>query len=162
MIDFVSLYKRTATLFRTSVACLCLMSAGVVQAEVEPVSKALLKQAIHAITAKDRTAAMITVDANNQPRVRTVEVRPPDDDLVFWIATKPNTRKVEQLRANPKVTLYFNVDEEGSYVSVMGTATMHADVALAKEITWREPSFRATFWPDFPADYLLIRVQPNG
>ena len=81
--------------------------------------------------------------------------------MVFWIATKPVTRKVEQLRANPLVTLYFNLDQEGSYVSVRGHASTHDDLETIQRITWRDKELSAMFWPNFPEDYLLIKVQPT-
>ena len=120
-----------------------------------------IEQAIRAIVAQDPTAALVTVDAHGQPRTRSVDVRPLDDTWTFWIATKPNTRKVAQIRAHEKVTLYFNVDAEGSYVSVMGTARLVDDPVTVARITWRDDASRRAFWPDFPQDYLLIEITPQ-
>jgi general stress protein 26 len=119
-----------------------------------------LLAAARTIVAKDSIATLVTLDEDGAPRMRSVEVRPPDEDFVLWIATNPRTRKVAQIRANPKIALHFEVDEEGSYVSLLGTATLHDDEATLREISWRDPEERRAFWPDFPTDYLLIRVQP--
>jgi len=113
------------------------------------------------IIAKDPFPALISLDADGVPRVRTVEMRPLGDDLEFWIATKPNTRKVDQIRRNPQVSLYFSVDGEGSYVSVMGEALLHEDRATKTSMSWREEAVRSVLWPDFPEDYLLIEIKPN-
>jgi len=112
------------------------------------------------IIAEDPFAALITVDANGLPRARTVNVRPPDIDMVMWIATKPNTRKVEQIRANPNVTLYFSNDLKSAYVTVMGTAVLHDDMESIEATSWYPENQLRTFWPDFPKDYLLIEVKP--
>jgi general stress protein 26 len=112
------------------------------------------------IIAKDPFPALISIDAQGIPRVRTVELRPLEDDLEFWLATKPNTRKVTQIRRNPEVSLYFSVDAEGSYVSVMGTAVLHEDDATKAAMSWRAEAARSALWPDFPDDYLLIEIKP--
>ena len=117
--------------------------------------------AARSIIAKDLFPALISLDAQGAPRVRTVELRPLGDDLEFWVATKPNTRKVTQIRRNSEVALYFSVDAEGSYVSVMGLAILHEDDATKTAMSWRDESARLAFWPDFPDDYLLIEIKPT-
>lgn len=115
--------------------------------------------AARGIIAEDPFAALITVDADGQPRARTVNVRPPDSDMVMWIATKPNTRKVQQIRANPNVTLYFSNDLKSAYVTVMGTAVLHDDLETMEATSWYPDNQLRTFWPEFPKDYLLIEVR---
>jgi general stress protein 26 len=117
--------------------------------------------AARAIIAADPIAAMITVDADGQPRVRSVNASVPEADMTIWIATRPDTRKVAQIRENANVTLYFNVDATASYASIMGTATIHTDSAtLATKNFFAEEELRA-FWPDYPENFVLIRVQPS-
>ncbi|MEM7019927.1 MAG: pyridoxamine 5'-phosphate oxidase family protein [Pseudomonadota bacterium] len=120
-----------------------------------------LLAAAKTIIGKDPFPALVTIDLDGKPRTRTIEMRPLEDDWIFWFATKPNTRKVNQIKANPKVALYFSQDAEGSYVSVMGTATLHKDLKTINKITWRKKAQRSEFWPAFPKDYLLIRVAPE-
>ncbi len=122
---------------------------------------AKLEEAIRAIVAADPTAALVTVDSDGQPRTRSVDVRPLDDSWIFWVASNPNTLNVAQIVAHPKVTLYFNVDGEGSYVSVMGTARLVDDPEVVASISWREEAARDAFWPEFPEDYLLIEITPD-
>lgn len=121
---------------------------------------ALLRSA-QAVVAADPLGALVTVDAEGRPRVRTVEVRVPGDDMVLWIATRPNTRKLVQIREHPSVTVYFNDDEAGSYLSVMGTATVIKDETTLRQERWQTDARLGEFYPNFPADYVLIRIEPE-
>jgi general stress protein 26 len=73
---------------------------------------------------KVRYGALISMGEAGQPRSRIVDAFPPDDDFVIYVATKPNTRKVKQIRNQPKVTLFYFDPESRNYVSVMGNATL--------------------------------------
>jgi len=120
-----------------------------------------LVDAALSVIQKDAFPALVTVDSEGRPRARTVELRPVVNELSFWVATLPTTRKVQQIRANPNVLLYFSVDGEGSYVSVMGSARLHTDLETKKRMTWRDESARAALFPDYPDDYLLIEILPE-
>lgn len=101
--------------------------------------------------------ALVTVDADGQPRTRTVFPFAPEDDMTVWIATKPGTRKLEQVVGNPRVTLYYADEEAASYVSLMGTASIRDDDESKR--LHRHPEVDA-FWPDYPEGYTLIEVEP--
>jgi general stress protein 26 len=128
--------------------------------------EAAILAAARAMVAEDRIASLVTIDSDGVPRVRPVGVSPPEDGLVFWIGTRPATRKVHQIRDNPNATLLFNFDdaagnyENAFYVSFMGTATVHMDMAT---LAARRPSAEQIrmFWPDFPRDYAAIRFRPR-
>lgn len=117
-----------------------------------------LADAARTVMALDSTPTLITIDASGQPRARTVQASNPDADFTLWIATKPNTRKVTQLRANDRVTLHYAKDADGVYVSVMGRATLHDDPETLRDHSFHSESDLAAFWPDYPDDYLLIRI----
>jgi general stress protein 26 len=101
--------------------------------------------------------ALVTVDADGQPRARTVHAFPPREDMVVWIATRPVTRKVEQIRANPKVTLYYFDAERLEYVTLMGHARLVDDL---DEKTARREFLSDELYPQWPDDCLLIEVTP--
>lgn len=105
-----------------------------------------------------RYCALVTVDAEGQPRARTVDPFPPTKDMVVWIATLPGTRKLAQIAATPRVTLYYTDPEAGSYVTLMGRGRVHDDLETKKR--WRHPDVE-TFWPDYPDGYTLIEVVPE-
>jgi general stress protein 26 len=108
----------------------------------------------------DPDCALITVGLDGQPRARTLTASPPADDMTVWLATRPSTRKVEQIKKNPKVTLYYDDDDKNSYVSIMGVATLHPSLESRGVKSWfSEPIFRG-FWPNYPENFVLIEVKP--
>jgi general stress protein 26 len=102
--------------------------------------------------------AVITVDETGWPQARTVDAFPPDDNMVVWFATNPKTRKVAQIKKDPRVTLYYYNPAAMEYVTVLGRARLVDDPA-EKQKRWKD-SFRA-FWPDRGAGYLLVEVTPE-
>jgi general stress protein 26 len=109
------------------------------------------------LMAKDFNAALVTVDSEGQPRARTVEPFSPEDDWTIWVATNPLTRKVTEIVDNSKVTLYYDDDAAGTYLAVMGTATIHDDPESKARLKHR---LLDVFWPNYPEGYLLISVKP--
>lgn len=105
-----------------------------------------------------RFCALITVDAAGQPRVRAMDAFAPESDMTVWFATNPKSRKVEQIKQNPRVTLYYFDAGGASYVSLYGTARL-VDDPKEKAARWKEE------WQPFYADrdqsYLLIKVTPT-
>ena len=128
--------------------------------------EAKILAAAKAMFADDPTATLVTIDANGIPRVRPVGVKPPGDDLVFWIGTRRTSRKVDQIRGNPNATLHFGFDDfangykDAFYVSFMGRATAHTD---AETLAVNRPgeSIRKQLWPNFPDDFAAIRFVPQ-
>ncbi len=133
--------------------CLCGSSSWTNASETEILD--LARETIQ----KVRYAALATVDVDGQPRTRIVDPFAPDDDFVIYVSTKPNTRKVEQIRHNNKVTLFYFDVEGRNYVSVMGTAELIDDVEVKKQMRRETDSGR--IYPNFPDDYLLIRITPD-
>jgi len=104
------------------------------------------------------TCALITVDPEGRPRVREMDPFPPDSDFTVWFGTNPRSRKVEQIRNNPKVTLYYQEEGYAGYVMISGTASLVNDQE-EKDRRWKE-EWKA-FYPDKTKDYLLIKVIPD-
>lgn len=127
--------------------------------------EAKILAAARAIVAEDPVAALITLDSHGIPRVRSVGVSDPEDDLAMWIGTRRTSRKVAQLRANRNATLFFNFDDvsggfaKAYYASFMGIASVHTDVATAAK-TAPDEETRKAYWPNFPHDYASIRFKP--
>ena len=84
----------------------------------------------------------------NSPRVRPVCAFL-QDDLSLLIPSHSETRKIAELRANPKVEVCF-VDAEHWQVRVAGTAEEVKDAAVKKELmeTTLSPQLWHGFFPD--------------
>ena len=80
--------------------------------------------------------------------------------MVVRLGTNANTRKVTQIRRDPRVVLYY-FDREGSgYVALSGIAKLIDDPQV-KSNWWKAE------WTEFydddhrGADYILIQVEPD-
>ena len=138
------------------------LRAGVPIAELYVADeRTALLEAARELIAGDTVATLISVDAQGRARARSVDFGGPDADWRFWIATRPSTRKVEQIARRPEVTLHFETDEEGGYVSVMGRARFHRDdPSLFEDKNPIAVDLMPTLFPDYPNGYLLIEIRP--
>ncbi|HAM10156.1 MAG: hypothetical protein A2X03_18855 [Bacteroidetes bacterium GWA2_40_15] len=50
---------------------------------------------------------LITMDSTGQPQVRTMNPFPLDDEFIIWFITSRTSRKVREIRNNPKVCVYY-------------------------------------------------------
>lgn len=129
--------------------------------------RALLDSA-RALMLADSNVALVPVDEDGQPRVRTVRafldpVDPlrPGSGATVWVMTRLSTRKVEQIRAHPRVTLYFNEDAATRYVTIMGVAVVHTDPTHPGAKRHYDEEYARYFWPEFPKDFVMIEVRPQ-
>jgi len=107
-----------------------------------------------------RYCTLVTIGADGQPQARIVDPFVPEADLTIWIATNAASRKVDEVRRDPRVTLlYFNA-AASEYVTLVGTAVVSTD-AKQKAAHWK-PDW-AAFYKDQNKgdDYVLIRVVPS-
>lgn len=121
----------------------------------------------------DSNAALVTVDADGRPRVRTVltmlgdvDAADPGRGVTVWIMTRRGSRKVSQIADNAKVTLYYDDDAAVRYATLMGTAFVHTDPEhpdarrFYRSRLIDEESIRY-FWPAFPDDFAMIEVRAD-
>lgn len=104
------------------------------------------------------TCALITLDTNGRPRVRTMDPFPPKEDLVVWFGTNSNSRKVEQIKNNSRVTLYYLDHDSTGYVMIHGVAQLVNDDEKKKKYWKKEWE---AFYPNKNDNYLLIKVSPD-
>ncbi|MDQ2856255.1 MAG: pyridoxamine 5'-phosphate oxidase family protein [Acidobacteriota bacterium] len=105
-----------------------------------------------------RYCALVTIDARGRPQVRTMDAFPPDENLVVWLGTNPISRKVREIRKNPRVALhYFDAASEG-YVSISGIARIVTD-PKEKARHWKEEW--KGFYLDREKGYVLIAIKPT-
>lgn len=107
---------------------------------------------------KAKFCALITLDGSGHPRARTMDASPPDDNMVVWMGTSRITRKVKEIRNDPRVTLYYADPDHAGYVLVYGTAKL-VDDEKEKDKRWKEEY--ASHFPEGKAGFILIAVTPQ-
>lgn len=124
--------------------------------------------AARALMEADENMALVTVDADGQPRARTVRAFPsavdpadPKSRMTVWVMTREAMRKVEQIKAHPQVTLFFNDDARNSYLTIMGSATVHTDPSDPRVKPFLGQGYEEFFWPEFPKGFVMIEVLPR-
>ena len=110
------------------------------------------------IMAAARYCALITLDAGGRAHARTLDPFPHDEHMVVWLGTSPRSRKVAEIRRNPRITLYYFDRDSQSYVTIYGTARLVND-PQEKAKRWKDEW--KSFYPDRAKDYLLIAVTPE-
>lgn len=121
-------------------------------------SREALISAAREIMTTTRYCALITKGGNGRVHARTMDAFAPEADMAVWLATNPRSRKVAEIRRNPKVTLYYFDRESSAYVTLYGTARLVND-KNEKAKRWKEDW--KTFYPDRHKSYLLIKVTPE-
>lgn len=120
--------------------------------EVLEAAKATMKAA--------RFCFLITLDAAGQPQARLVGPFDPEPEMTVWMGTNRTTRKVGQIRRNPRVTLAYYDAQGSGYVTLIGKARL-VESREKRRRRWRkewEP-----FYPGGPEGntYLLIEFTPT-
>ena len=90
---------------------LILASTTAVQTQ-EPLTRAKLITSAREVITAARYCALITLDAKGRPQTRTLDPFPPDENMLIRLGTNSRSRKVNEIRRNPRVTLYY-FDREG-------------------------------------------------
>jgi general stress protein 26 len=149
-----------AALTVAALLCEAIIATGQEPAPPAPHRPAILAAA-RELMGRARYCTLVTVGPEGHPQARIVDpLAPEGDDMTVWIATNPLTRKVDQIRKDPRVTLlYFHSGGPG-YVTLLGTAEVVSDAA-EKAKRWKEEW--APFYKDKSRgdDYVLLRVKPS-
>jgi general stress protein 26 len=123
-----------------------------------PVGRPELIAAAREIVAGQTYCALITQDDEGRPQVRTMNPFPPEEDMTVWIATSSLTRKVQHIRRDPHVTLYYsNHGQATGYVAIAGRAELVDDRA---EMIKRKRAYWDSAFPGFK-NLVLIKVIPE-
>jgi general stress protein 26 len=116
-----------------------------------------LLKAAREIIADAGTCALITLDEKGSPRVRAMDPFPPEDDFTIWFGTNKESRKVEQIKKDPRVNLYYIESDQSSYVTLFGEAVLVNDPEEKKN-HWKK-EWEAFYGKD-KENYMLIKVTP--
>ena len=135
-----------------------LAAGGQVPKPVPPARAAVARVAAE-IMERARFCTLVTVGDDGHPQARVIDAFPPDDRMVVWMATNALTRKVAEIRKDPRVTLsYFDTGSMG-YVTLLGRAALVTDAA-EKAKHWKEDWAALYKDKNRGDDYILIRVTP--
>jgi general stress protein 26 len=137
-----------------------LVAAATVLEAQAPARDVVLKAARDVIGAA-RYATLTTIDElSGFPQSRVVDPFAPEPDFTIWIGTNAQTRKVQQVARNPRVTLlYFDAPRQ-HYVSITGAAAVVRD--RSQKTRWFKPEWKAFYQNGSEGDdYVLLRVTPS-
>lgn len=103
---------------------------------------------------------LITVDTATEPHARLMQPFPPDEQLRVWLGTNPASRKVAQIRKNPRTTLAYYDKAGPGYVTLSGTSRV-IDALAERRKYWRK-EWQA-FFPGGPegSNYVVIEFTPQ-
>jgi general stress protein 26 len=102
---------------------------------------------------------LITLDDGGQPQARLMDPFEPEPDMTIWMATDRATRKVGQIRSDPRATMACHDAAGMGYATLMGTARLVDD---EKERAGRWKPEWEEFYPEGPTGphYILIEFRP--
>jgi len=144
------------------IAFLSLQFSTVAQDEQFPPQREVSRDSIliyaRMIVDSSNSRVLVTVDESEKPRARIMSPFTPEDDWTIWLGTFPKSRKVEQIKKNPNVVVFYYDSKTFSYVNISGKARLINDADL-KAKYWKEGWER--FYPDRDKDYILVKVTPE-
>lgn len=146
------------SIYILAIILFCPLEVPAQESAVPDYERDTLISAAKEIMEKTRYCALITLDQTGHPQVRTMDPFAPDDDMVVWLGTNKNSRKVSELRHDSRVTLYYEAPEGSGYAVLQGTGQLVDDPGK-KEEYWKKDWER--FYPDKDSTYTLIKVLPE-
>ncbi len=122
-------------------------------------NKDTIMVAAREIMSQTTYCALVTIDQTGQPQVRTMNPFPMKDEFVIWFATSRSSRKVKELKENPKVCVYYadHVNAKG-YVNITGNAEVIDDKELLIKM-------KRAYWegiPNWQDIFVLIKIVPRS
>jgi general stress protein 26 len=139
-----------------------LARASAVPAQDEPPSpadeRARLIAAAREIMAAQTYCALVTIDETGRPQVRTMNPFPPEEDMTVWFATNTRSRKVREMRRDPRVALYY-----ADHANAIGYVQLTGHVVLVEDMQEILKRKRAYWDQAFPGlqNLVLIKVVPE-
>lgn len=102
--------------------------------------------------------ALVTTDKTGQPQIRTMNPFPLSDGFVIWFATSRNSSKVQEIKNNPKVLVYYaDLQQSVGYATITG----NAEVIDNRELLIK---MKRDYWNGIPGwqdMFVLIKVIPQ-
>lgn len=83
---------------------------------------------------------LITLDTTGSPSARTMDPFAPDENMVIWLGTNGNSKKVREIKKDARVTLFYQAANGVGYVLIKGHAFLVDDPQKIKPIGKRNGS----------------------
>jgi general stress protein 26 len=125
---------------------------------VPPDRAAVIKVAA-GIMQRARYCTLVTIGEDGHPQARIMDAFPPEGEMVVWMATNAFSRKVSEIRKDPRVTLSYFDAKTTSYVMLLGRASLVSDPA-EKAKRWKNDWAKLYKDGNRGDDYLLVKVTP--
>jgi len=124
-----------------------------------PANRDTVILAAHEIINETTYCGLVTVDSLGQPQIRTMNPFPVKEDFVIWFATARTSRKVREIKNNPKVCVYFaNHLTAKGYVNINGYASVIDNRELLIQMK-RDYWNGIKGWQD---KFVLIKIIPKS
>ena len=105
------------------------------------------EQKIVSLMKENSLHAYLATSDGDQPRVRPVSPIV-EDNMAIWVTTYSTSRKVKQIRQNPRICLAFVAQPNGDKAAtVAGEAQIIPDIEEKKRV-WKLATFN--LWEHFP------------
>lgn len=130
------------------------------QAQKAPPTREAVLTAARSIIGKARFGTLVTLGEKGEPHARVVDPFTPDSAFTIWVATNRETRKVKEIKADPRVVLLWFEPGNPGYVSLSGHAELVSDRA-EKEKYWKAEWRNLYKDRNRGDDYLLVRIKPT-
>jgi len=133
---------------------------GLGQAPAPPVpDRPAVIKAATGIMQRARFCTLVTIGEDGHPQARIMDAFPPEAQMVVWMATNAASRKVAEIRKDPRVTLSCFDPNSMGYATLLGRAALVSDPA-EKAKRWKDDWAKLYKDRNRGDDYLLIRVTP--
>lgn len=126
--------------------------------ETQASRRARILEVARQIMTSARYCTLVTIGEAGQPQARVVDPLDPGTDFSVYVATNPVSRKVGEVRKDPRVTLLYFDPARSAYVTLIGRATEVTDAEKGKH---RKKDWDAFFPAARPETYVLYRIQPT-
>tara|TARA_Y100000741_G_scaffold253913_1_gene195482 strand:+ start:26 stop:523 length:498 start_codon:yes stop_codon:yes gene_type:complete len=114
-----------------------------------------LKKSAKTIIEQSKTCVFNSIDKNGGLSSRIMDPFIPNNDFIVYLVTNPNSRKVEEIKVNPKVALTFQNSE--GYVAIKGLSFLILDLDTKKKFWKKEWS---PHYKNIDKNAILIKVIP--
>ena len=118
------------------------------------------EQQIVSITKDNSLHAYLSTCDGDQARGRIVSPIV-EDDMSIWVTTRSTSRKVKQLRENPKICLAFvELPDGDKAVTIIGEALIIPDIRKKRRVWKLAPFDLYEHFPDGPDsdDFCLLKI----